>query len=71
MAPVLEQLAAQVAGKAKIVKAKVDDAQDAAAGLGIFGLPTFVFFRDGKEVDRQMGTASLDKLKAKIDKAAG
>jgi thioredoxin 1 len=70
MTPVLEHLATQVAGTAKIVKAKIDDATEAAANLGIFGLPTFVFFKDGKEVDRHIGTGSLDALKKKIEKAA-
>ncbi|MEK7467925.1 MAG: thioredoxin domain-containing protein [Planctomycetota bacterium] len=71
MAPVLEQLAAQVAGKAKIVKAKIDDATDSASGLGVMALPTFVFFKDGKEMDRQIGTASLDAMKKKVDKITG
>ncbi|KAF0246201.1 MAG: thioredoxin [Planctomycetota bacterium] len=68
MAPVMEQLSAQVAGKAKIVKAKIDDVTDAASGLGVMALPTFVFFKDGKEMDRQIGTASLDAMKKKLDK---
>ena len=71
MAPVLEQLAVQMAGKAKVVKAKIDEATDAASGLGVMALPTFVFFKDGKEVDRQIGTASLEAMKKKVEKAIG
>lgn len=71
MAPVMEQLAAQVAGKAKIVKAKIDDATEAASGLGVMALPTFVFFKDGKAVDRVVGGASLDAMKKRLEKITG
>ena len=71
MAPVLEQLAAQMAGKAKFVKAKIDDATDAASGLGVMGLPTFVFFKDGKMLDRVVGGLSLDAMKKRVEKITG
>lgn len=69
MAPVLEHLAQQWAGKVKVVKAKIDDATGAASNLGIMALPTFVFFKDGQEVGRHMGTASPDALKKKVESA--
>jgi thioredoxin 1 len=71
MAPVLEQLAAQLAGKAKFVKAKIDDTTATASGLGVMGLPTFVFFKDGSEVDRVVGGASLDAMKKRLEKITG
>lgn len=71
MAPVLEQLAAQAGGKAKIVKAKIDDATAAASQLGVMGLPTFVFFKDGREMDRVVGGASLDAMKKRLEKITG
>ncbi len=71
MAPVMEQLAAQVAGKAKIVKAKIDEAMDAASGLGVMALPTFVFFKDGQALDRVVGGASLDAMKKRLEKITG
>jgi len=69
MTPVLEQIAPQVAGKARIVKAKIDDTTESASALGVMALPTFVFFKDGKEVGRHVGTASPDAMKKKIEAA--
>ncbi|MBI2923283.1 MAG: thioredoxin family protein [Planctomycetes bacterium] len=70
MAPVLEQLATQLAGKVKFVKAKIDDSTEAASSLGVMGLPTFVFFKNGQEVGRHVGTASPDAMKKKIEAVA-
>ena len=60
-----------MAGKATFVKAKVDDATDAASTLGVMGLPTVVIFRDGKEVDRMTGAGPLATILKKVEKITG
>ena len=48
----VEQTAAELAGKVKIVGANVDEGPEAAATIGITSIPALVFFKDGKEVHR-------------------
>ena len=67
MAPILEQVASQYAGKVKFVKVNVDEAPGLARRFAIQGLPTLLFFKDGKVVDTHVGFASEAALKARID----
>jgi len=67
MAPVLEQVASQYAGKVKFLKVNVDEASGLARRLGVQGLPTLLFFREGKVVDTQVGFSSESALDARID----
>jgi len=53
--PVFDKLADEFAGKVKIVKVNVDEAQGLAQKYGVMSIPTVIVFKDGKEVDRQMG----------------
>lgn len=55
IAPVLEELATQYAGKVLIVKMDVDENQNVPAQLGVRGIPTLVLFKNGKEFKRQVG----------------
>ena len=67
IAPILEQLADQVEGKAKIAKLDIDEAQSTTATLQITSVPTLILFKDGKEVKRVVGVKDLDYLKDLID----
>lgn len=64
MAPVLDQLATENAGKIKIFKVDADENQNLLAQFGVRGVPTFVFFGPGsaEEKDRQVGPISKDGL---------
>ncbi len=53
--PVLEELAAEYAGKLKVGKVNVDEHQDAARQYGIASIPTLLLFKDGQLVDRAIG----------------
>ena len=55
LGPVIEQLAADFDGKAAVGKVNVDDEQELAQRYGIMSIPTVIFFKDGKEVDRKIG----------------
>lgn len=62
--PIVEQLAEEQA-EVKIVKVDVDQAQEIAGRYGVLSIPTFVLFKDGKEVRREVGAlpkAALRKL---------
>jgi thioredoxin 1 len=71
LAPVLEQLAGEFAGKIKVAKLNVDEAPVLAGACNITGVPTLMLFRDGQMVERIVGLPSPRALKAVLDKAAG
>lgn len=55
LAPVVEQLAGEFAGKVKIGKLDVDSNQEIAIRYGVMGIPTLGLFRGGELVDRLVG----------------
>ncbi len=55
IAPVLEQLDTEFAGKVKITKVNVDENPDAPSRFGVMGIPTLILFKDGKEADKIVG----------------
>ena len=58
VAPVLEGLATELAGRLKIVKVNVDENQQVAGALGVRSIPTLVLFKDGKPVQGAVGALS-------------
>jgi thioredoxin 1 len=70
MGPVLDALAAEFAGRAKLVKVNVDDAPELAAEYGITGVPTLIFFNNGNIVDSIVGMAPQRVLRSKLDALA-
>lgn len=67
LAPVVEEVASEYEGKAEIVKCNVDDCEEIAAQYSIRSIPTLIFFKDGKAVDRLVGTVPKSEITAKID----
>ena len=65
--PALEELAAEYAGKVKIVKVNVDENPESPAALGVRGIPALFLFKDGKVVSNKIGAAPKAALKAWID----
>ena len=55
LAPVIEELGGKYEGKALIAKVDVDANQGLAAQFGVMSIPTVVFFKNGKEIDRKVG----------------
>jgi thioredoxin 1 len=70
LAPVLDQVAGELAGQVRMVKLNVDDAHELAARYGITGVPTLKLFRDGKAVDEVVGMAPPATLKRWLQQAA-
>ena len=66
ISPILEQLAAESAGRWKLVKVNVDQAPQTQARFGVRGIPTLVVLREGREVGRQVGAAPADRLRSWI-----
>ncbi len=66
MAPVLKQLKSELKDKISIIKINVDANQALAAKYQVQGVPTFIVFKQGKQVWRQSGMQSVSQLKLAI-----
>lgn len=67
LAPTIEELATEYAGKAKIGKLNTDENPDIASRYKIMGIPTIMFFKSGQTVDQVVGAVPKGQLKSKID----
>lgn len=70
IAPMLEELAGEYAGKVKIGKLNTDHARELAAQYRINSIPTLLFFKAGQVVDQVIGLKSKKELKVKFDAVA-
>lgn len=62
MAPVIEELAEELQGKAKVGKINVDESTDTAAKYDVMSIPTIIIFKNGKEVKRFIGVRDKQEL---------
>ena len=67
VSPIIDELATEYEGKVTIGKMDVDNNNDVVAQCGIRNIPTVLFFKDGKLVDKQVGAAQKSAFVAKID----
>ena len=68
VAPVLEELSRDLAGRVKVVKVDVDCNPGLAARYDARSIPTLVVLRDGQPVERQVGAASKAALRRLVEK---
>lgn len=64
--PILEGLARELNGNARIVKLNTDENPATARNFGINSIPTLILFRDGKEVERMVGVQPAESIKRKL-----
>lgn len=62
IAPVIDELANEINGKAIIAKVDVDKAQNVSVKFGVHSIPTLIVFKDGKEVKRFVGITMKGQL---------
>jgi thioredoxin 1 len=67
VAPVVEELAKEYEGKVTFVKLNTDENPDLASRYNIRGIPTLMFFREGKVMDQVVGAVPKAQLKSKLD----
>lgn len=67
MKPVLELLASELHGKAIVGKLDVDSNPALTATYGVRNLPTFLFFKDGKLIDKVVGAVPKSVLEEKLN----
>jgi len=68
ISPIVEELAKEYAGKVLFGKLNVDENPRTAERFRIFGIPTLLIIRNGKEVDRIVGLVPKDHIKARLKK---
>lgn len=69
VAPVVEQIAMEYAGKAKVGKVNVDDNPTVATNYGIRSIPTLIVVKAGKVIGQVIGAVGKGELMKLLDKA--
>jgi thioredoxin 1 len=67
--PSLEEIAAEVGAKAKIVKINIDENPNAPSKFGVRSIPTLMIFKDGKVASTKVGAAPKSQLKSWIEQS--
>lgn len=62
MSPIVEEIAKEMEGKIKVYKIDTDEEQDLAIEYGIMSIPTFMIFKDGKNVATAVGMRDKEEL---------
>lgn len=68
LAPIITELADEYKGRIKVCKADVDANGDLAAQFAIVSIPTVILFKDGKAVEKLVGSRAADEYEDIIDK---
>lgn len=68
VAPVLEEVARDYAGKIKVVKLNVDENPDTASRFSIMSIPTMILFKEGAAVEKIIGFRKKEELTGIIDR---
>ena len=68
LSPTVDEVAAEMEGRAVVAKCNVDDCEDIAVRFGIRNIPTLLFFKDGQLVDRTVGVVSKQEIISRLEK---
>jgi thioredoxin 2 len=68
IAPVIDQLATELAGRVRVVKLNVDDNPRTAARFDLRSIPTLLVLRDGREVDRLVGVQPKQEIARRLER---
>jgi thioredoxin 1 len=70
IAPALDELADEFAGRVRIGKVNIDEHQSLATQYGVRAIPTLLLFKQGEVVEQVVGAKSKRDLKASLDRVA-
>jgi thioredoxin 1 len=71
IAPAVDTLATEFAGKAKVGKINIDDHQMVAQRYNVMSIPTLLVFKGGQVVDQVVGAVGIDHLRGMLQRAVG
>ena len=66
LAPIIEEIANEYEGKAKVAKVNVDEQSALAAKYGIMSIPTLILFKNGEIADKTVGLKTKEQIKELI-----
>jgi thioredoxin 1 len=66
IAPILEELATELAGKLTVVKVNIDDNEAVAVEFGVRAIPTMILFKGGQAAETLVGMMPKAAIKAKV-----
>ncbi|MGH2364448.1 MAG: thioredoxin [Chloroflexota bacterium] len=66
VAPIVEEIAGEQAGKMKVMKLDVDENQQTAMQYGVSSIPTLILFKGGEPVERVVGFSPKERLLSKL-----
>jgi thioredoxin 2 len=69
VAPVLEELAGEMAGRLLVAKLNVDENPATAARFGVSSIPTLLLLKAGREIDRIVGAQPKPEIARRVDRA--
>jgi thioredoxin 2 len=69
IAPVIDELASELAGRVRVVKLNVDDNPRTAARFNLSSIPTLLVLRDGREIDRLVGVQPKQEIARRLEQA--
>ena len=64
MAPVIDEVAAEKAGEAKVYKIDIDENMDIAQKYGVMSIPTFIVFKNGEPAGKTLGAQPKENILA-------
>ena len=67
MGPVMEKLATEFEGKAKVAKVDIDECSDLAMKYNIMSVPSMLFFKNGEIKDQVVGAVPAEHLSEKLN----
>ena len=68
IAPVIDELAAELAGRLRVVKLNVDDNPQTSSRFNLRSIPTLLVLKDGREVDRLVGVQPKQEIARRLEK---
>ena len=71
VAPIVEEISGEYAGRLKVGKLNTDDNQMVASQFGVMSIPTLMIFKGGEVVERIVGAQGKESLTTKIDSVIG
>jgi thioredoxin-like negative regulator of GroEL len=66
IAPMIDELAAEMAGRARFAKMNVDENPATSSRFGVRSIPTLLVFKDGREVDRIVGVQPKAEIAGRL-----
>ena len=66
MSPVIDQVAEEMGDNIKVGKINIDEERDLALQYDVMSIPTFIVFKDGREIGRSVGVQDKEEIKGML-----